>query len=105
VSGAKALVGCCLCVAVAEALVAIRRTLTVWVVGLETGESITFKRKRRLNLRVLDGWVIVEILQFSVDRELGESDRGLHSWRCPRLESAAVGPPAWLFPDVDASSD
>lgn len=30
-----------------------------WVVWLETGESITFKRKRRLNLRVLDGWVVV----------------------------------------------
>ena len=64
------------CSVVAEALVASRSTLTVGLVGLETGESITFKRKRRLNLRVLDGWVVVEILQFSVDRELGRATVG-----------------------------
>jgi hypothetical protein len=57
--------------------VASRSVLTVGLVGLETGESITFKRKRRLNLSdVLDG-VVFEILQLSVDRKLGESDRGL----------------------------
>lgn len=37
------------CSVVAEALVASRSILTVGLVGLETGESITFKRKRRLN--------------------------------------------------------
>lgn len=63
--------------------VASRSVLTVGLVGLETGESITFKRKRRLNLSdVLDG-VVFEILQFSVDRELERATVacGL-SWRC-----------------------
>jgi len=47
----KALVWAALC-AVAEALVASRSTLTVGMVGLKTRESITFKRKRRLNLQM-----------------------------------------------------
>ena len=47
----KALVWAVVC-AVAEALVASRSTLTVGVVGLKTRESITFKRKRRLNLQM-----------------------------------------------------
>jgi len=73
------------------------------VVGLETGESITFKRKRRLNLRVLDGWVIVEILQFPVDRELGDSHRACTLGVAKILPQSARA--CWLFPDVDASSD
>jgi hypothetical protein len=44
------------CHFVAGASVASTCALTVGVVGLKTGESITFKRKRRLNLRVLERW-------------------------------------------------
>jgi hypothetical protein len=75
------------CCVVAEALVACGNTLTVGLVGLKTGESITFKRKRRLKLQC-PGWVVVvEILRFSVDRELGESDRGPYLGTCPRCKS------------------
>ena len=97
VSGAKALVVCC---AVEEALVASRSALTVGLVGLETGESITFKRKRRLKLIPSIGMGVAGKNLVSRSR-IGGRRPWPESWHHLRWkEPAAVGPPLNCFRTV-----